>query len=163
MILQTVGVHYGIGKHTDDVSGKVMQWNTKMSYAGGFCCIVSLALSKTSFCLTLLRISSGWTRGAVWLILVSINAVLIAHGTIQWVQCWPTPRLWDWDVPGSCMNPNVVQTYNTFSTREFILGSARLGSGCSAAYMAGLTLTLLRQFTPALWTSSLRFCHGRSS
>ena len=129
MTLQTVGVHYGLGRHTDEVSGKAMQMTTKMSYAGGFCCIVSLALSKTSFCLTLLRISDGWTRGAVWFILVSINAVLIAHGTIQWVQCWPTPRLWDYDVPGSCMKAGVVETYNTFSTSEFVIGSfSRPGS-----------------------------------
>lgn len=92
--------------------------NTKLSYAAGFCCIVSLALSKTSFSLTLLRISSGWTRAAVWFVLLSTDVVLVAHATIQWVQCWPTPRLWDWNIPGSCMEPGVVETYNTFSTRE---------------------------------------------
>ncbi|MBE3047806.1 hypothetical protein IMZ48_35910 [Candidatus Bathyarchaeota archaeon] len=112
-------MYYGLGKHSEQLDPPTMKMNSRLAYAGGFCCILSLGLSKTSFCLTLMRISSGWTKGAVWFVLLSVDAVLIAHGAIQWLQCWPTAKMWDWDIPGKCMNPAVVTTYNTFSTRKW--------------------------------------------
>jgi len=43
---------------------------------GGFFSIVSAAWSKTSFAITLLRISDGWTYKFIWFIIISVNLSL---------------------------------------------------------------------------------------
>ncbi|MBE3045623.1 hypothetical protein IMZ48_24365, partial [Candidatus Bathyarchaeota archaeon] len=62
------------------------------SYAAGFTTILGTCWSKTSFGITLLRVSDGWVRWFVWFLIISVNLVLIANAVILWVQCWPIQK-----------------------------------------------------------------------
>ncbi len=88
------------------------------SYAAGFASILAAAWSKTSFALTLLRVSDRWLKRAVWFIIISINVVLGVNGVIQWIQCWPVEKLWHTHIPGSCWPSVIVRDYNTFVSGE---------------------------------------------
>jgi len=89
----------------------------KYSYIAGFHSILATCWSKTSFALSLLRIAiarQSRMRYVLWSILIIVNLVFAANGTIQWVQCWPIPRLWIWEYPGGkCLPSKVVEYFNT--------------------------------------------------
>ncbi|SPO06773.1 uncharacterized protein DNG_09467 [Cephalotrichum gorgonifer] len=91
--LLTEGVKYGIGLHYEDMILENMQKTAKFSYAAGFATILGTSWSKTSFGITLLRISNGWVKLFVWFIIISLNLVLSASAIILFVQCRPIQRL----------------------------------------------------------------------
>ena len=85
------------------------------SIAAGFGSILAACWSKTSFAISLLRISDGRTRLFVWFIIVSVNLVFASIGVVQWVQCWPVKKQWHADMKeGWCLADDVVQNFNTF-------------------------------------------------
>ena len=83
------------------------------SIAAGFGSILATAWSKVAFGLSLLRISTGRMRAAVWVVIVSTNVVFGVNGLIQWIQCWPVAKAWDWYLEGSCWSSETVQDVNT--------------------------------------------------
>ena len=86
-----------------------------------FCSIIAAVWSKSSFAITLLPISDGWTRRTVWFILISVNIVFGVNATIQLVQCWPPEKIWHQTIPGTCwISPGFVRGYNTFVAGEFL-------------------------------------------
>jgi hypothetical protein len=87
---------------------------TIFSIAAGFGSILATAWSKIAFAISLLRISTGRVKTVVWIIIVSTSVVFGANGLIQWVQCWPVAKAWDWNVGGSCWSSLIVQDINTF-------------------------------------------------
>lgn len=113
-IMLSVGVSLGLGKHNNDINPETFQGVVMFSYIAGFCSVLATAWSKTSFAITLLRISNGWVKMFVWFTIITVNLVLGANGTIQWAQCWPVTKLWDASVPGKCLPSEVVKDYNTF-------------------------------------------------
>ncbi|KAK3293048.1 uncharacterized protein B0H64DRAFT_376020 [Chaetomium fimeti] len=112
--LQSVAVSHGLGSHYHDLDEEAITAVAIYSISAGFGSILATCWSKTSFAISLLRISTGRTRVFVWFIIVSVNLVLGSIGVIQWVQCWPVQKLWYWALEGSCFPPNIVQNYNTF-------------------------------------------------
>lgn len=83
------------------------------SIAAGFGSILATAWSKIAFAMALLRISTGRVRVVVCAIIVSTNVVFGVNGLIQWIQCWPVAKAWNWDLDGSCWGSGVVQDVNT--------------------------------------------------
>ncbi|KAL2192729.1 hypothetical protein P885DRAFT_47025 [Corynascus similis CBS 632.67] len=112
--LQTVAVTLGLGNLYNDLGVDAANKVALYSISAGFASILATCWSKTSFAISLLRISTGSVRLFIWFIVISVNLVLGSNGTIQWVQCWPVRKLWDWYLDGSCFPPNFVQNYNTF-------------------------------------------------
>ncbi|KAH8894648.1 hypothetical protein GQ53DRAFT_716373 [Thozetella sp. PMI_491] len=112
--LLTYLVHLGFGKHSWDIT----DWTTYLFIANvtGVCSIVAAAWSKTSFAITLLRFTDGWMRKTVWITIVTVNLFLGLSAVFTYVQCTPVQRLWDFSVPGKCWSPNVIVTYNSFSS-----------------------------------------------
>ncbi|OBT66953.1 hypothetical protein VE03_04274 [Pseudogymnoascus sp. 23342-1-I1] len=111
--LQSAGIKFGLGKHYG-----YMQDEEKVSlfsYAAGFFSILATVWSKTSFAVTLLRVSNGWMKWLVWFIIVSVNLVLGANATIQWIQCWPVEKLWHTWIKGRCWSYEIIQDYNIFA------------------------------------------------
>jgi hypothetical protein len=113
--LQSVAVTYGLGSHYGDLDGEAVSAVALYSISAGFGSVLATCWSKTSFGLSLLRISTGKTRAFVWFIIVSVNLVMGSVGVIQWVQCWPVQKLWYWEMEGSCFPANIVQNHNTFA------------------------------------------------
>lgn len=113
--LQSVGVSHGLGRHYYDLTLEAVDAVSLYSISAGFASILATSWSKTSFATSLLRITSGGTRACVWLIILSVNLVMAANGTLQWVQCWPVRKQWNTGMEGTCIPHHVVQNYNTFA------------------------------------------------
>ena len=116
--LLSIGVRFGIGRHNKDVEPRNFSSVLFYSYAGGFVFILAALWSKTSFAITLLRVSTGRVKLLVWFLIISINLVMGARATIQWVQCWPVEKLWHILAPGTCWSRVIVKDYETFSSGE---------------------------------------------
>jgi hypothetical protein len=112
----TEGTKWGIGLHYEDMDYTKMWMVALMSYSAGFAAILAAAWSKTSFGITLLRISSGWTKWLVWFIIISVNVILGVSAIIMWTRCWPVRKLWFPDVDGYCWTPVTMERYQTFTS-----------------------------------------------
>lgn len=113
--LQSVGVTYGLGQRyaVQRAEGTVSQV-ALYSTAAGFGSILATCWSKTSFAISLLRISDGRVRWFIWFVIITVNLVLGSNGAIQWAQCWPVAKRWHYELEGECFPSKTVQNYNTF-------------------------------------------------
>ncbi|KAK1779635.1 hypothetical protein QBC45DRAFT_392316 [Copromyces sp. CBS 386.78] len=83
--------------------------------AGTFSILAAL-WSKTSFAITVLRISQdSWVRLLIRLIILSINLSLGVAVALTWGQCDPIPKIWQPDLPGHCMAKQIQIHYNMFT------------------------------------------------
>ncbi|KAI3528921.1 hypothetical protein CABS01_09046 [Colletotrichum abscissum] len=86
-----------------------------MLYCADNCHKISLALTKTSFAVTLLRIASGWQRYIIWFLVITMNIQFIVHIILTWRAVCPrrpgdtTPHL-----PGSCWSAQDAITLGIF-------------------------------------------------
>ncbi|CAK7226338.1 hypothetical protein SEUCBS140593_006208 [Sporothrix eucalyptigena] len=112
----TAATTFGYGKHLWDIqSGNFYPLNVVATFAGFFS-ILAAVWSKTSFAMTVLRISNGWMRWAIWFIIMSVNVVLGTSAVLQWIRCMPVQKIFDSSIAGECLPQDVVTRYNTFST-----------------------------------------------
>ncbi|KAI1376590.1 hypothetical protein F4677DRAFT_459725 [Hypoxylon crocopeplum] len=92
-ILVTIDVRDGFGKHTVD-----------RDYIVGFMAPLAIAWSKSSFALSLLRITEGTSKVIVIrAIIVSTNLLLIMAAFSFFFQCTPVEKLWNPMIPGTCL------------------------------------------------------------
>lgn len=112
--LLTEGVKWGIGLHYEDMDLEKMPKAALFSYAAAFATILGTAWSKTSFGITLLRISSGYATWLVWFIIASVNLVLGASAVLLWIQCWPLKKLLSDAEEGTCWPRLIGERYQTF-------------------------------------------------
>ncbi|EFQ36258.1 hypothetical protein CGRA01v4_14980 [Colletotrichum graminicola] len=64
---------------------------------------VALALSKTSFAVTMLRISSGQCKAFIWLLIISMNALLATGAVASWIAACDRPAdTYETVIPGTC-------------------------------------------------------------
>ena len=64
---------------------------------------ISLGLTKTSFALTLHRITTGWPRYLIWSLIGTMNIWLVAHVILAWKPiCGPPGQISPPRLPGSC-------------------------------------------------------------
>ncbi|PKS13135.1 hypothetical protein jhhlp_000477 [Lomentospora prolificans] len=87
----------------------------KLINAAGSLSLTAAIWSKTSFALTLLRLTEGKIKWLIWFIIISMNIAMGLSALFVWLQCTPLPRVWDFRVPGTCWDPNVLPNYNIFS------------------------------------------------
>ena len=71
--------------------------------------------SKTSFAVTLLRVTEGKMKAFVWFLIVSGNIIMGLTPVFLWVQCKPVEKSWNPFVPGTCWAPEVLVKFNIFS------------------------------------------------
>ncbi|KAI0438217.1 hypothetical protein F4803DRAFT_535784 [Xylaria telfairii] len=83
-------------------------------YISGLFSILAAAVSKTSFALTLLRISNGWVKCAVWFAILTINVVMGLSIIFNWVQCTPVEKNFNLFIPGTCWPRATLIGYNAF-------------------------------------------------
>ncbi|KAM7183430.1 hypothetical protein V8F33_013601 [Rhypophila sp. PSN 637] len=111
----SVCTHFDLGKHGDFIKPENLSPLLLFSYIAGTFSILAAAWSKSSFALTLLCISNGWTKKIIWFILISVNVVLGTGALLQWIQCWPTQKLWLGGEGVCWMGFQRMREYNTFS------------------------------------------------
>ncbi|KAK2046282.1 hypothetical protein LZ31DRAFT_583493 [Colletotrichum somersetense] len=116
----TVDVSYDFGKHNWDVARDNWPWLLLYANLGGSFSIIAAAWSKTSFALTLLRItresSEHWMKRLVWFIIFSVNIALGLNVLFTWIQCRPVEKTWRTATPGSCWRKSIPVNYNVFAT-----------------------------------------------
>ncbi|KAF2469581.1 uncharacterized protein BDR25DRAFT_343594 [Lindgomyces ingoldianus] len=112
----TVAVSYGLGKHIQDIDPRNLHTLFKHLFLGEFFISFAVAATKTSFSLTLLRITvREWHKWFIWFLMVSTNLVMFTCAFLFFFQCTPVEKLWDWRVEGKCLAPTVVGYYSVFA------------------------------------------------
>lgn len=125
------------------------------SYAAGFATILGIAWSKTSFGITILRISAGWMRWLTLFIIISMNLVMVANAIMLYAQCTPVRRLFDELAEGTCWPKVIGERYQTFCAGKL--------SFVEALQMRKRAQLTSCQFIPDLGILCLRCCLGKLS
>jgi len=136
----SVSISLGYGKHGYDIPIKSFGKLILLSDIGGTFAILAAVWSKTSFAVTLLRITQGWPRLAVWLAIISMNVAMHLTALLVWVQCTPIEKAWNPFVPGSCLSIDRLVEYNMFS----------------AAYSAAMDILLALLPWKIVWAAKLK-------
>lgn len=116
-IIISITVGMGYGKHIWDVPFEDLPHLFKVFSVAGTLSICSSVWSKTSFALTILRLTDGWLRKVIWGIIITMNLFMGGTALINYIRCWPLDKLWDFTgaLPGTCWPMDAVNKYNTFS------------------------------------------------
>lgn len=110
-----VAITYGFGKYLRDIPNRrniitMVIWGqvglTFIAFAA--------SLSKISFGITLLRLTSGKWKALVWSTSVTISVLAVPAAVISWVQCQPFEKGLDRPIPGTCFSTNIPQHYGMF-------------------------------------------------
>ncbi|KAF2963223.1 hypothetical protein GQX73_g10345 [Xylaria multiplex] len=116
VVATSVAISLGWGQQPYDIAPKIMPHILLALFISGLFSILAAAISKTSFALTLLRISSGWIKYTIWFAIVTINIAMSLSLIFNWVQCTPVEKNFNFSVPGSCWPRETLIGYNTFAT-----------------------------------------------
>ncbi|KAJ8113021.1 hypothetical protein OPT61_g4754 [Boeremia exigua] len=121
-------VGYGIGEHFNDIEDKTrLPTGIKYMYISETFGLISVPLSKASFCVTLLRLTViPWQKQLLWFILITVQITFYAAAIMTLVQCDPIPKLWDLALPGKCWDNRIVIYFCIFvgaysSLMDFLL------------------------------------------
>lgn len=109
VIISIKTTDWGLGKHLADAD--LTQLPKLMYYLpiGQFFAVIAIAVSKSSFIITLLRlVTQPWQKAALWFMLVTINGSMGAISIVQFFQCGVPPT------PG-CIDGNVVIGLGVFA------------------------------------------------
>ncbi|KAK4225936.1 hypothetical protein QBC38DRAFT_248820 [Podospora fimiseda] len=94
VILSIHSTKYGLGKHFADVDLTLLPQLLYFLPIAQFFAVLSVAISKSSFILTLLRlVTRPWQKASLWFMLITINMSMFSISIVQFFQCAvpPTP------------------------------------------------------------------------
>ncbi|KAE9369367.1 hypothetical protein N431DRAFT_380251 [Stipitochalara longipes BDJ] len=114
--LLTVTTSLGFGKHFLAINPSNLPRMGLLGIIAGVLAIFAAIYSKTSFAITLLRISEGRTRILLWFIIISVNIALGGSALIPWIQCRPVEKNWNLMAPGKCWNLKIFSYYGMASS-----------------------------------------------
>lgn len=109
----THGVSYGLGQHhaQNEYNDGGTQLQLTVVIATTFS-VLGAALSKTSFAITLLRLTKGVMRNIIWFAIVSMNVVLVFNVILQFIWCRPASAAWHSGRGGTCWSRDFVVYYS---------------------------------------------------
>ncbi|KAK3954330.1 hypothetical protein QBC32DRAFT_336455 [Pseudoneurospora amorphoporcata] len=105
---------YGLHFWDFDVVNNMAPLLLLVNVAGTFS-VTAAIWSKTSFAITLLRLTHGWMKGLLWFIIITMNIAMGLTALFPWVSCTPINKAWEVFTPGKCWDPKVTVHYNIFS------------------------------------------------
>ncbi|KAK4128873.1 hypothetical protein N657DRAFT_560674 [Parathielavia appendiculata] len=111
----TASVRLGLGRHiyaVDPANLAPLGLNSNVSSTFA---VLAAVLSKTSFALTLLRITEGYTKIAIWVIIAIMNSAMWLTALFVWIKCNPPRKTWDRTIPGTCWDSSSTSKYDIFS------------------------------------------------
>ncbi|KAK8850889.1 hypothetical protein PGQ11_013368 [Apiospora arundinis] len=112
----TYGVSLGFGQHITEISTNASTNLQFLIYIASVFSLLGAAWSKTSFALTLVRITEGSLRTAIWVVIASINMALVANAILPFLRCSPVERNWDILVfEGECWDVDISLSYSMFA------------------------------------------------
>ncbi|KAK3995538.1 96ca82bc-67f3-4b3a-ab36-ffe7d8f40fbe [Cladorrhinum sp. PSN332] len=103
------------GKHFHDMAPENVPTMRFVAVFAGFFSVFAASLSKTSFALTLMRLSHGWLRFAICVIMVTINIVLGSAMISMWAKCTPVQKIWIDEVEGTCISGETIVVFYQFT------------------------------------------------
>ena len=115
----TVCVALDYGKHGYDIRPENLPEMPFVAVFAGFFSVLSATWSKTSFALTLIRLSERWMRLMIWGIIVTLNAIMGTAMLFMWVKCTPFAKIWDVEIEGTCIPPAKVIVLYQWSAGMF--------------------------------------------
>ncbi|KAJ0115081.1 hypothetical protein N8I77_009725 [Diaporthe amygdali] len=185
VIVTTVAAEAGLGKHIDSVTGDTLVRTMLLSAVAQTLTILGAAWSKTSFAVTLLRLTVvSHVRYLVWFIIVSLNLFLTFTAFLPLFQCTPIGRSFDPSVEGKCWDRTLVLVLTMFgaaysAAADFALAvipwvliwnlqmnlKEKVGVGIcmSLGIIAGATSIMRCQKIPLLLTADFTFESGQLS
>ncbi|KAH8664371.1 hypothetical protein BX600DRAFT_498161 [Xylariales sp. PMI_506] len=114
-ITAIVAVQYGWGKTTAELStDNQIMINFLLLIIETFS-ITAALWSKTSFGITMLRITKGPIKMLIWVCIGTMNVFMILSAIFTWASCTPVARTWNTSVPGTCWDTASLIKYNIFS------------------------------------------------
>jgi hypothetical protein len=109
---QTLTFITGIGKHLADTDPTKLPTGVKYMYIGEMFAMLAMPTGKTSFCITLLRLTTKkWHQALIWFIIVTINLFMWLLGFLTMLQCTPVHKLWDVEQPGHCWDNHYINAW----------------------------------------------------
>ncbi|PVH98255.1 hypothetical protein DM02DRAFT_483808, partial [Periconia macrospinosa] len=114
-IMTQIGITIGLGKHTDQIP-LINLFITAVGLSIGttITCFAS-TLSKISFGVTLLRLTSGYTRTFVWFCIVSLFVVMLPSAFLPYLRCRPLMKMWNPTIEGDCWDAQTLIGYGYFN------------------------------------------------
>lgn len=112
----TFCVHVGLGSHggSSNIQVSALQLGVVISTVFS---TLGAAWSKTSFAVTLLRITRDGDRSiywAIWCVIITMNVVLAFNAIIGFIWCDPPQAAWSLHVDAKCWDRAVVVRYTVF-------------------------------------------------
>lgn len=107
----SANVAVGFGHHFVDFNPNNLEMYGILSLLSGFFSILSSVCSKTSFAITLLRLSDGWLRVSVWIMIACMNVMMPPSAVFLFVSCTPAAKSWNHNLPGKCWPASVSVNY----------------------------------------------------
>ncbi|KAH7121084.1 hypothetical protein B0J11DRAFT_56634 [Dendryphion nanum] len=108
-----VSVNYDVGKHFHEADSVQLVTGIKFMYLGELFALLAMPTSKTSFCITLLRLTEiYWHKWIIWFIIVSVNITMWLCAALTFGQCSPVEKLWNYTLEGECWDNRIVIYYS---------------------------------------------------
>jgi hypothetical protein len=140
-----LSTHYGIGKHIWELDFSQLPLANKYLFVGECFVMFGLAVAKSSFCVTLLRIATKmWQKILLWFAIVSTMSIMGFLSIIFFVSCTPVEKTFDFNVPGTCWDINGITKYGLFA-------------GCKSNSPARSLKLSLRTHTRIAWSTFTDF------
>jgi len=151
----SVSITLGFGRPLSEFNFENLELYLLFVNLAGTFSIFSALWSKTSFAITVLRISSGRVKVLVWFIIITVNLSLGVAVAFTWCQCTPFVKVWQPRVPGECWDKDIQIRYNIFTAGTFVAQRHIISLGTEI-----LTIRPL-QFTLEPWISFWHLFRGR--
>ncbi|KAI1342947.1 hypothetical protein F5Y15DRAFT_428909 [Xylariaceae sp. FL0016] len=114
-VSSSYSISIGFGHQIYDIEPHNVPVIILAAYISGLFSVTATALSKTSFAVTLLRISGGWIKSTVWFIIVTINIFMFLSIVFNWAQCTPVEKNFHPFIAGQCWSRSLIISYNIFT------------------------------------------------
>lgn len=112
----TYAVSLGFGQHITEISTNTATNLQFLVYLASVFSLLGAAWSKTSFALTLVRITEGTLRTAIWVVITCINMALVANAILPFLRCSPVERNWDvLMLEGVCWDADILLGFSMFA------------------------------------------------
>ena len=114
--MSDVAINHGLGRYPCDVDPRNLAVITlEGARIGSTFGMLAVGWSKTSFAITLLRLTEGKVKKAVWFMIVSMNIAMTMEAVLTWIQCTPVASAWDFNVEGTCWHKDIMNDYGIFA------------------------------------------------
>ncbi|KAL2840923.1 hypothetical protein BJX68DRAFT_246099 [Aspergillus pseudodeflectus] len=114
--INTYIVSLGFGDHVDTISDENLKTINLHTILVALFGIVATSTSKTSFALTLHRITTNaWMKYFLIFVIVSINVSMNLVWIFGFAKCTPLKRVWDKEVPGTCWDGHKLLKFQLFA------------------------------------------------